>query len=336
MSVCIGTIRPATLASAIASVRRQTWSDWELIVVGQGDEEALRAVTESAARNDSRVRYVHLRRSGLSVARNAGLREAGGDVVAFLDDDCEARADWLATIAECFSEHPDAGVVGGSLLAAPGRWRDLSSCLVLVPGEVVYDPGLSGPPPPAGFEWYGGNVGIRRAVAERIGPFDEFLGPGATFLCADDVDYKLRLEAAGVKMVSTPRSVVFHTHGRRYGVKAVVRYWHVQDTGAGAVAAKLTLRGDRRGEEWRRSKIREYTAGTFRQPRPHRLVAHPVRLQAFLRAYRRCLRDFRLDERGLLTPVAHEHATEPSTPLDPSAPTSAARAPRERARRSRA
>ena len=300
LSVCIATVRPDTIGAAIESIRRQTWTDWELLVVGQGDDVNTRAVAERAANGDGRVRYLNISKRGLSAARNAGLAAASNEVVAMMDDDCEARPDWLAALARCFEEKPETGLVGGSFLAGPPSWRTRSTCLSLVAAEAFYDPASA--LPPAGFEWFGANFAIRRSVAELVGPFDEFFGAGATFRSCEDVDYKLRLEAAAVKMWSTPRSVVFHTYGRRYGVRAVVDYWHGHGVGAGAVAAKLTLIGDPRGRESLRRALREYTVGSVQRRSPHEVLRNAVRLQSFLRGYRRCLRDFDVDGRGLLVP----------------------------------
>lgn len=301
ISVCISTVRPATVGQAIASIRRQTWSEWELIIVGQGSEAALRAAVDRGACGDERIRYVHLPERGLSRARNAAIRAARGDVVALTDDDCEARDDWLATLAASFAADASLGAVGGSLLAGPPQWRNLSTCLWVKPAEVVYDP-VPGTPPPRGFEWYGANVAIRRAVLRRIGPFDPLLGAGSLFRSSEDVDYRMRLEAAGVRMLTTPRSVVFHTHGRRHGVREVTRYWRDQDVGSGALAAKLTLLGDPRGPAWLRQVVRRQTVGWLLHPRVHQLVSYPIRLQAFLSTYRRVVRRYGVDEAGLLTP----------------------------------
>ena len=300
VSVCIATVRPTTISAAIESVRRQTWADWELLVIGQGDDGTTRAVAERAASGDGRIRYLNISKRGLSAARNAGLAAASNEIVAMMDDDCEARPDWLAALAQCFEEKPETGLVGGSFLAGPPSWRTRSTCLSLVATEAFYDPASA--PAPAGFEWFGANFAIRRSIAELVGPFDEFFGAGATFRSCEDVDYKLRLEAAGVKMWSTPRSVVYHTYGRRYGARAVIRYWHGHGIGAGAIAGKLTLIGDPRGRDSLRRAAREYTLGSLQRRSPHEILRNAVRLQSFFRGYRRCVRDFEVDGRGLLVP----------------------------------
>ncbi len=245
------------------------------------------------------MRYISLEDKGVSRARNAGIAAAKADIVAMVDDDCEAREDWLAVLTEYFVADREVGIVGGAILAAPPSWRTLSTSVSLVPSEARYDPASS--PAPPGFDWFTANVAMRRVVAERVGPFDELLGGGAEFRSCEDIDYKLRAEGAGVTMRSTPRSVAFH-HGRYHGLAAAVRYWASNGTGAGAVAAKLTLRGDPRSRDWFRGNVRAHTLGFLEKPTPQGLVRNPVRLSTFLRAYRHCVRNFEVDARGVLTP----------------------------------
>lgn len=72
------------------SVSRQTFSDWELILVDDGSTDGSGALCDQFAARDSRVRVFHRKRNqGVSEARNLGLNEAKGDFIAFLDaDDC--------------------------------------------------------------------------------------------------------------------------------------------------------------------------------------------------------------------------------------------------------
>ncbi len=293
-SVCIGSVRPAPLQLAIEAIRRQTWEDWELVVVGQGDDAALAAVGAEAMAQDKRVRYIHLEKRGVSLARNVAMHAADGDIVAITDDDCEASADWLATLAECFQTNPNVDVVGGSVVAPDSRRRWLSKCPTLIPAEALYDPVASGRRPPAGWNWWTANVALRPSVVQQAGPFDECFGPGAVFRVVTDVDYKLRLEANGVRMLSTPRAVVFHTSGYRSGFRALWKRSIDYSYGMGALAGKLTLQGDPRGREWLKTNQREL-AGWLHRPRPERQGLSLVKLWTFSRGYRQCLRNYRLD-----------------------------------------
>ena len=250
ITVSIPTVRPKTLRCAIDSIRRQSYTDWELIVVGQGPDDELRRVTEECAALDARIRYLHLNQLGISHARNAAVAEAQGEILAFTDDDCEADPGWLSEIAQCFDEDSQLGLVGGSLLAPNVHQHLLAVCPEIRPSEVTYDPVRDGHKAPPGFDFTGANFAMRRSVALRVGPFDECMGVGAIFASAEDLDYKLRVESADIRMRSTPKLVVRHTHGCRIGFKAVFRHRRSYAVGQGALAAKMTMRGDPRGRQW--------------------------------------------------------------------------------------
>jgi glycosyltransferase involved in cell wall biosynthesis len=75
------------IAESIESVQAQTFGDWELIVVDDGSADNTREVVERFADADARVRYVYRPNGGQAAARNTGLGEAKGDLIAFLDAD---------------------------------------------------------------------------------------------------------------------------------------------------------------------------------------------------------------------------------------------------------
>jgi GT2 family glycosyltransferase len=75
--------------------------------------------------------------------------------------------------------------------------------------------------PPMGWDWISCNVAMKREVAEEIGLWDEYLGPGTDFPAADDNDYLLRAEALDIKMATTPEAIVTHTYGYRYNQQLI-------------------------------------------------------------------------------------------------------------------
>jgi glucosyl-dolichyl phosphate glucuronosyltransferase len=99
------------LAEAVASVRAQTVPAFE-VVVSVDHNPALR---ERVRRHLPDVVVVdNQQRQGLSGARNAGVAAAGGEVVAFLDDDATAASDWLERLAAGYAA-PDVLGVGGAI-----------------------------------------------------------------------------------------------------------------------------------------------------------------------------------------------------------------------------
>ena len=65
----------------------QTYTDWECIIVNDGSPDHTEEVAKKWLEKDSRFRYIDKENGGLSSARNAGLKEAKGEWIQFLDSD---------------------------------------------------------------------------------------------------------------------------------------------------------------------------------------------------------------------------------------------------------
>ena len=109
--------RADTIQRAVASVRAQSWSDWELIVVDDGSTDD---TTSRLAGLDPRIRLLRQENQGVTVARNTGLAAAKGELVAFLDSDDEWLPHHLALAAAFFAAHP------GEHLFTSEFWEDFS------------------------------------------------------------------------------------------------------------------------------------------------------------------------------------------------------------------
>ncbi len=314
ISIIIPAYRDNSIALTVESILHQTHTAWELIAVGQEPESSnrssrVKSIINNAAAVDDRVRYVHLSEFGATRALNAGIRHADGEIIAIIDDDCEARTDWLATIAQYFTEKPEIGLVGGSLIKPSQKEQRFGVCPSLEVQEIVYDPVACDGNAPEGWDWYSCNVALRREVVEQVGPFDEYLGPGADFPAADDMDYKLRLEALGIKMASTPNLVVYHTHGYRYGLQAIIDHQRNYAYGNGGFAGKLTLLGDPRGPAWVEKEKHDRILRWLRPFRPHQILRGILGRQIFMQGYNHCLANFDVDQHNLLPKYASEPIT---------------------------
>lgn len=305
-SVCIPCVRASTIAAAVESVKRQTRSDWEIVVSMQGDDPELRARVEALADSDSRVRGIWVREKGVSRARNLAVAAASLDTVVFLDDDCIADPRWLERIHAALVEEPDVGLVAGSLIAPPGPRWPLSMCPSAAPADFTFRPDPTAPTLPPGSHAVTANLAIRRLAWDLIGPFDELLGAGATFKGGEDLDLLLRAVRSGVPIRFCPDAIVHHTHGRRFGARAVLKMLTSYGYGQGAVAAKMTISSPDDaswdGAAWRRQLWRDGVTGPLTSLRVHRVPRSVPRLVAFERGYRRCTRDFDVDVRGFLVP----------------------------------
>lgn len=297
ISVVVPTVRLRFLRTALASLQAQTHPAFEIVLVGQGDDpELIRFGLRQALAGD-RVRWVHLRERGVARARNAGLEAATGEIVAMVDDDCEARSDWLEVVDAAFREDPALDLLGGPLVAPPRTPGRLVTCPHLEVSEARYAPVPGAPAPPPGWDFIGANFAARRTLFDRVGVFDVHLGIGGTFPAGEETDLKLRCEALGIVMRSTPALVVHHSHGTREGLGPALASMRSYALGNGAIGAKLTLAGDPRGKEWV-ARVEREVAAAARAGRLPGAFREAVRLGWVRSGYRRCLTQFRLDGSG--------------------------------------
>ncbi len=134
--------RPAYLDVALASIAPQAKAlGADVLVVDDGPSAATRAVAERHG-----ARYVaHERSLGLNAARNTGARETTAPLLAYVDDDVEVHAGWLASLIVADAAQPaDVGVFTGPILARFDG-HDLS---LLRPGRPADHPSRPRPPRP--------------------------------------------------------------------------------------------------------------------------------------------------------------------------------------------
>jgi glycosyltransferase involved in cell wall biosynthesis len=110
----------AHIGDALASVRDQTFREWELLLIDDGSTDRSRAIAQAAADIDDRIRLIICpakSNRGAAAARNAGIAAARGEFIAFLDADDLFDPDKLAEEVSLIRTHPAA-----MMLYGPTRW----------------------------------------------------------------------------------------------------------------------------------------------------------------------------------------------------------------------
>lgn len=102
------------LERAIDSVRAQRYENWELLVIDDGGSDDSSAVVEAAG--DARISWSRIPNGGVGAARNAALKAARGEIVAYLDDDNVMDPDWLYAVVWGFEQRPDVDVLYGAFV----------------------------------------------------------------------------------------------------------------------------------------------------------------------------------------------------------------------------
>ncbi len=212
MIIC--TYRRESLAlRAIRSVVEDGSSDCEILVVDQDMDGSLESLIRESLGPPPHLRYFRIPTLGLSPARNFGARQAAGRILAFLDDDAQARPGWLAGYAEGFARHPAPVMVGGRILPeweVPKPWWYPAHGVTILG---IYDIGDAPVPFPDSDLPVGANFAILNEELERLGGFSEKLGFHAgrrSALGGEDSLIGARVKEAGGLLLYHPKAAVTH------------------------------------------------------------------------------------------------------------------------------
>lgn len=204
------------LARALNSVAASVMpppAAWEVLVVDNNSPDRTREVAEEfCSRYPDRFRYVYEARQGKSFALNHGIREASGDVLAFIDDDIVVEPNWLFELTRPLSDAKWAGTGGRVYLPtdfSPPRWMAVegnhSLASILAHFDLGSEPCEMSKPP------IGNNMAFRKEIFERYGAFRTDLGPRpGSEIRYEDTELGFRVMRGGEKLLYVPTAVVRH------------------------------------------------------------------------------------------------------------------------------
>jgi glycosyltransferase involved in cell wall biosynthesis len=225
--------RCASLKKALSSLADQSFPSglsWEIVVVDNDSADQTRAVLEEFMGNFRLpTRCVLEKEAGVSNARNRGIRESKGNIIAFIDDDVIAAPDWLASVKAAFDNY-DCACVGGKILLhatvkLPSWWDERCKgplSLFDVGDSVIVSDVNSW----AEIGW-GANLSFRRWAFESHGLFRTDLGKIAnTPRLGEETEFIDRLRRNGETLVHYPRAVVYHAPNLDRLSRQYLRRWY--------------------------------------------------------------------------------------------------------------
>ncbi|HEY8783893.1 MAG TPA: glycosyltransferase [Mucilaginibacter sp.] len=207
----------ATIRDCLKGLQQLDYPAFEVIIVNDGSTDNLAEIVKEYP-----VKLITTVNRGLSSARNTGLYQAKGEIVAYIDDDAYPDPHWLNYLSYAFLSTQYAGFGGPNI--APPEDGLIAKCVANAPGgpvHVLLTDEIAEHIP-------GCNMAFRKSVLIEVGGFDP------TYRTAgDDVDICWRIQKAGYSIGFHPSAVVWHH--RRNSIKA---YWK-QQKGYGKAEALL-------------------------------------------------------------------------------------------------
>lgn len=203
ISVIIPTFnRCHLLNSCLQAFELQTYphSRFEVIVVDDGSMDGTLTFLKQYERTARyKFRYLHQENRGPASARNLGVRNASGELVAFTDDDCDVEPEWLRNLVNSMEDENIAGVGGTVRPSTKGIVSDFIHYMrwfepAVINGIVVY--------------LITANACFRKKVLNEVNGFDERITkPGG-----EDPELCLKMLEKGYRLAYNPQCIVNHQH----------------------------------------------------------------------------------------------------------------------------
>jgi glycosyltransferase involved in cell wall biosynthesis len=210
--------RPESLERCLLSILNCSPQAQEIVVV---DNCPTSNLTRQLVQQYSQVRYVLEPVPGLDFARNTGIRQSRGEIVAFIDDDVTVHSYWVARLAACFSDSNVMAVTGLILTAeleTEAQWLfeqywGFNRGYSVLTYDSLYFRKLKAWGVPTWDIGAGANMAFRRNALDQVGYFDVRLDVGAAG-CSGDSELWYRILASGLTCRYEPKAVVYHYHRR--------------------------------------------------------------------------------------------------------------------------
>ncbi|MEP4079125.1 glycosyltransferase family 2 protein [Haloferula sp.] len=213
--------RPDDVEKCLASLSRLREKPLEILLVDNAPTTDATKILVVEQFSD--VRYIREETPGLDHARNRGIRESHGDIVAYTDDDVEVDAGWTAALHHAFAEDDSVGLVTG--LVEPAEQETEAQVLFEDYGGFgrgwtrTYLQSRRGQPMTwdlvgAGQLGAGANMAVRRKLLHETGCFDPALDVGTPTLGGGDHEIFFRFLKSGWICLYEPKALVRHRHRR--------------------------------------------------------------------------------------------------------------------------
>lgn len=212
--------RPEDIGSAIRSIIANSYPDFELVILDQSDNDKTQNVVNECIKAFLKIRYFRITSRGLGKAKNFGIKKCQGEIIAFTDDDCIVDNEWIEKIVLLFERNPDISIIFGSVLA-PSGYNITDG---FIPLYQARDRVFKGPYAKIQARGIGANMAIKKDLFNKIGDFDEMLGPGAPLPGNVDYDYSYRALRNGFQIFESSSVKVTHFAIKKWGKEAIDKF----------------------------------------------------------------------------------------------------------------
>ncbi len=236
--------RPEDLDSCLRSIESQTVLPSLVIIVSGSKDSCSESVHQ--AFDKLQIQVVDCYEHNISISRNVGLEHSSSEFVLFIDDDAEARPDWIQSYLHAIKRFPQASALGGDVFDSRLDPTELEFSHGMIRSTGKQKPVCVKSDSPRSGRWKknvkGCNFVVRKSDVLALGGFDPFFA-----FAFDEADIVMTMHSSGKDVVHIPEAVVDHAHtpGHYRQLNHLDRDWGVEFASHMMFVLKHTQGGER-------------------------------------------------------------------------------------------
>lgn len=206
--------RSAFLEKCIKSILSNKFSEksYEILIIDNNSVDQTKEIVHQFIKGKSNIKYIKEEQVGLSFARNRGITEAKGNIVAFIDDDVEVNSNYINSIVQFSEKYPDEVCISGKVIPVWNFQKPswFSTEFASIVGETTYGANVR----ILNYREYpiGCNMIFKKDIFNEIGLFNTELGiKGDQLYLGEEVEICDRILKLGKKIYYLPDAFVYHS-----------------------------------------------------------------------------------------------------------------------------
>lgn len=204
--------RPLEIKELLQTLTLQTYTNFEVLVIEDGSQNAAKEIVESFA-SQLNIQYYFKTNTGQGFTRNYGFQRAKGDFFIIFDSDCLIPENYLATVNQEISKN-NLDAYGGPD-AAHHSFTPIQKAISYAMTSVFTTGGIRGKSKNAGGQFHprSFNMGLSRKVWEKVGGF-------TITRMGEDILYSIAIQQAGFKIALIEYAIVYHKRRTNF-----IQFW---------------------------------------------------------------------------------------------------------------
>lgn len=216
--------RPLQIIDCVRSILKSSFQDYQILIADQSTNNRTVEIIKSL--HSSKIEIVRMKKKGKAKGLNILIKKSNSNILAFTDDDCIVSKNWLHQIIKTYNEFPHLAGIFGNVYPYKPKNHPTEICPATFKTKKMQTHTFEK------FHYYhvglGNNMSIKKSILEKVGNFQEWLGPGAIATNGEESELIFKILKQGFILATNPKILVFHNRWLNYKQERLIQANYTQ------------------------------------------------------------------------------------------------------------